>query len=121
MKIHTTIAALMLATLPLAQGNSDMRDWTFAEGSPLRAELTEYNEKTGEILLRKEDKSVIKFQRDELSTVDKAWLLQWVEFKEEMEAMVQKLGGIIEKKTGTGKFTTEYSVYHPSGTAPGAQ
>lgn len=121
MKIHTTIAALMLATLPLAQANSDMRDWTFAEGSPLRAELTEYNEKTGEILLRKEDKTVLKFQRDDLSTVDKAWLLQWVEYKEEMEAIVQKLGGSIEKMTGTGKFTTEYSVYHPSGSTPGAQ
>ncbi len=114
MKIHTTIAALLLATLPLARANSDMRDWAFVEGAPLRAELTEYNEKTGEISLRKEDKTVLKFQRDDLSTIDKAWLLQWVEFKEEMEAMVQKLGGTIEKKTGTGKFTTEYSVYHPS-------
>ncbi len=121
MKIQTTIAALMVATLPLLYANSDMRDWTFAEGSPLRAELTEYNEKSGEILLRKEDKTVIKFQRDELTTVDKAWLLQWLEYKEEMEAMVQKLGGSIEKKTGTGKFTTEYSVYHPSGSAPGAR
>lgn len=117
MKIQTLIAALMLATLPLAKANSDMRDWTFAEGSPLRAELTEYDEKSGVLSLRKEDKTVLKFQRDELSTVDKAWLLQWVEFKEEMEAMVHKLGGSIVKMTGTGKFTTEYSVYHPAGTA----
>lgn len=119
MKIHTTIAVLMLATLPLAKANSDMRDWTFAEGSPLRAELTEYNEKTGEILLRKEDKTVLKYQRDELSTVDKAWLLQWVEYKEEMEATVKKLGGTIVKHVGTGNFTTEYSVYHPAGTTVG--
>ena len=116
MKLHTTIATVMLASLPLAKANSDMRDWTFAEGSPLRAELTEYNEKTGELSLRKEDKTLFKFQRDQLSTLDKAWLLQWVEYKEEMEAMVQKLGGTIEKLAGTGKFTTEYSVYHPSGT-----
>ena len=53
---------------------------------------------------------MLKFQRDALSTPDKAWLLQWVEYKEKMEAMV--------KKTGTGRFTTEYFVYHPSGSAP---
>lgn len=116
MKIHASIAALMLATLPLAKANSDMRDWTFAEGARLRAELIEYNEMTGELSLRKEDKTLLKFQRDELTIADKAWLLQWLEYKEEMEAAVQKLGGSIEKKTGTGKFTTEYSVYHPSGT-----
>jgi len=116
MNIPTTIAALLLATLPLARANSDMRDWTFAEGAPLRAELTEYDEKTGEVSLRKEDKTVLKFQCDDLSTVDKAWLLQWIEYEEEMKAIVEKLGGTIEKKTGTGKFTTGYSVYHPSGT-----
>ncbi len=121
MKIHTTIAVLMLATLPLAMANSDMRNWNSAEGSPLRAELIGYNEETGELSLRKEDKTVIKFKRDELSTIDKAWLLQWVEYKEEMEALVKKLGGTIEKKVGIGKFTTEYSIYHPSGLAPDAR
>ncbi|HEX7260324.1 MAG TPA: hypothetical protein VF258_00760 [Luteolibacter sp.] len=119
MKIHTTIAALMLPLLPLAKANSDMRDWTFAEGGPLRAELTGYDEATGELSLRKENKTILKFRRDELSTIDKAWLLQWMEYKEEMETVVRKLGGTIEKMTGTGKFTTEYSVYHPSGTTAG--
>jgi hypothetical protein len=119
MKFHTYITALMLATLPFAKANSDMRDWTFGAGDSLRAELTEYNEETGEILLRKENKTILKFQRDDLSTVDKAWLLQWVEYKEEMEAMVNKLGGKVVRHTGTGTFTTEYSVYHPSGETPG--
>lgn len=121
MKICISIAALLIATLPLAKGNSDMRDWTPVAGDPLRAELVEFNEATGELSLRREDKTIIKFKRDELSTFDKAWLLQWVEYKEEMEAMVQKLGGTIERKTGTGKFTTEYSVYHPSGSTPEAR
>lgn len=121
MKIRLTIAVLLLVTLPLAKANSDMRDWTFAESAALRAELVEYNEATGELSLRKEDKTLIKLNRDELSTIDKAWLLQWVEYKEEMEAMVKKLGGTIERKVGTGKFTTEYSIYHPSGPTPPAK
>lgn len=121
MKITTAIAALFLATLPLAKANSDMRTWTFAEGAPVRAELTSYDEKSGVLQLRNEDKVIRKFQRDELATVDQAWLLQWVEYKEEMENTVKKLGGTLENQVGTGNFTTEYSVYHPTGSTPAEQ
>ncbi len=121
MKTTTAITTLLLATAQFVKANSDMRKWTFAEGPPLLAELTEFDEKSGELTLRMEDKTIFKFQRDELTTPDKAWLLQWIEYKEETEALVQKLGGTIERKTGTGKFTTEYSVYHPSGNTPGSQ
>jgi hypothetical protein len=85
----------------------------------LGAELLSFDEKTGEFALRKEDKTILTFQRDELSITDKAWLLEWLEFKEEKEALVEKLGGKIARHAGTGRFTTEYSVYHPSGDTPG--
>ena len=110
---------IILAMFQFAHANSDMREWTFAIGSKLGAELLSFDEKTGEFALRKEDKTILKFQRDELSLTDKAWLLEWLEFKEEKEAMVEKLGGKVVRHVGTGKFTTEYSVYHPSGPTPG--
>jgi len=118
MKSILALAAAILTSLQLAYANSDMRRWTFADKSSVHAELTAFNEATGEVSLRKEDKTVLKFQRDDLSIADKAWILEWVEFKEEMEALVEKLGGKIERHVGTGGFTTEYSVYHPTGSSP---
>lgn len=101
-----------------AQANSDMRKWTFANGSKMDAELLSLDEQTGEFELRKEDKTILKFQRNELSLTDKAWLLEWLEFREEKEALVEKLGGKVVRYVGMGKFNTEYSVYHPSGSTP---
>lgn len=121
MKILPILSAAWLAIPLAAMANTEMRQWKLADGSSLRAEILGFNEATGEIELRGEDKSLTKIKRDALSTPDKAWLLQWVEFQEETEALVGKLGGNITKKTGTGKFTTEYSVYRPSGTSPDAK
>jgi hypothetical protein len=116
--IHVT-AFILLALSLFARANSDMRQWTFADGSQMGAELLAFDEVSGEFSLRKEDKTILKFHRDQLSVTDKAWLLEWLEFKEEKEALVEKLGGKLVRHVASGKFTTEYSVYHPSGDTPG--
>jgi len=118
MNICSRAAAFLLSMLSLASANSDMRSWKFTAGEDVRAELVDYNEKTGLVTLRMEDKSILERQHAAMSLVDQAWLLQWVEYREEMQAILKNLNGTLESLSGTGKFTTEYSVFHPSGSTP---
>lgn len=115
MKLRSLLAALTLLNLPAARANSDMRDWRLAGGESLRAELVGYDEAGGRVSLRREDKSLREVRRDELSAIDQAWLLEWVEYAEEQAALVEKLGGRVVRHDSTGRFPTGYSVYHPSG------
>jgi hypothetical protein len=115
MEFRPLLAALTLLHLPPALANSDMREWRLADGGSLRAELADYDEACGRVSLRGEDKSLREIQRAELSTIDQAWLLEWVEYAEEQAALVDKLGGRIVRHDSAGRFPTGYSVYHPSG------
>ena len=121
MRVHSYIAAVLLATLSCAIANSDMRSWKFTEGKDLTAELVDYDEKTGKVSLRMEDKTIVEIRYTALSLVDQAWLLQWQEYMEEMRAILKNLNGTLERHTGTGKFTTEYTVFHPAGETPREQ
>lgn len=104
---------LLLATLVSARANNNMRDWKTASGKTYRAELLGYDESTKLVTLRLENQTEIQFNNDDLSTIDRAWLLEWTEFGEEMQAKLTQLGGTLTRHTSTGKFTTEYSVYQP--------
>lgn len=104
-----------------ALANSDMRKWELKDGSSIIAEMIDYQEESGSLTLRKEDKTVLKLTKSQLGPLDEAWLLQWVEFTEETRTLVGKLGGKIEKQTSTGRFPTEYSIYHPSENKPEAE
>ena len=121
MKIRSCIAAVFLTTLSCAIANSDMRSWKFVEGKDVKAELVDYDEKTGKVSLRMEDKTIVETRYSALSLVDQAWLLQWLEYMEEMRAILKNLNGTLERHTGTGKFTTEYTVFHPAGETPREQ
>ncbi|HEY8960640.1 MAG TPA: hypothetical protein VIM57_00440 [Luteolibacter sp.] len=104
-----------------ALANSDMRKWEFKDGTFLTAEMMDFQEESGVLTLRKEDKTVFKIDKGKLSPLDEAWLLQWVEFTEEAQALIAKLGGKLEKHASQGRFPTEYSVYHPSADIPEAE
>ncbi len=121
MKIRVYIAAILLATLCFASANDGMRSWKFIDGKDLTAELLDYEEKSGKVSLRMEDKTIFQSRYTEFSLVDQAWLLQWLEYMEEMRAILKNLNGTLERHEGIGKFTTEYTVYHPSGTMPREQ
>lgn len=121
MKTLSIFSAIFVTATSWLSANSDMRQWTFKSAPGVTAELLKYDEKSGTVVLRKEDKSEINFQQADFTPADQAWLLQWLEYREEMETLVSKLGGTIVRKTGTGKYTTEYSVYHPSGSVPGEE
>lgn len=102
-----------LATFSIASANNNMRDWKLASGESYSAELVSYDESKKIVTLRKENQTEIRLDHDALSAFDRAWLLEWIEFGEEMQAKLEKLGGSLTRHTSTGKFTTEYSVYQP--------
>ena len=97
----------------VAQANDQMREWMFASGKKEIAEIIAYDEPNKVATLRLLDKTQMKVSEQELSTIDRAWVLQWVEQDEELRSVVAKIGGTITQQSGTGKFKIGYTVYHP--------
>lgn len=116
LSIFTATCGILFSSFACA--NSDMRQWQLTAQREVKAEIVSFDEEKGAVVLRTEDKTLLNFAHADFTTSEQAWLLEWLEYKEEKEAMVAKLGGKIDRHTGTGKYTTEYSVYHPSGSAP---
>lgn len=99
--------------LHIAKANDQMRDWTLASGSKQQAEILAYNESKKLVTLRLPDQTKVQISEQDFSSIDRAWILQWVEQDEEARAMLAKIGGTVTEHAGTGKFTTHYAVYHP--------
>ena len=115
------IPLALCGLLTLAKANDQMRDWTLASGNKQQAEILAYDEQKKLVTLRLPDQTELKMGEHEFSTVDRAWILQWVEQDEEARAMLVKIGGTVTEHTGTGKFTTDYAVYHPPAAAAGTK
>lgn len=112
------IPLALCALLSFAKANDQMRDWTLASGQKQQAEILSYDEPKKLVTLRLPDQTEVRIGEQDLSTVDRAWVLQWVEQDEEARAMLEKVGGKITEHQGSGKFTTDYAVYHPPVAAP---
>lgn len=112
---------IILSTGAHSLANSEMREWSFVNGENLRAEIVSVDEATHTVRLRSEKGQEMVVSTDQLSTIDRAWILEWVEIAEELEAKLKKLGGRIAHYIGKGPTTTTgYYVYHPSSApAPG--
>lgn len=119
-KVVRLVAMLGPLACGLALGNSEIRTWTLADGTTQRAEIESVDEAAKTVSLRGEDGGDRTIPLDQLSNIDRAWVLEWIEMAEELEALVKKLGGRIEHFAGKGeKMTTGFHVYHP-GHAPDA-
>lgn len=118
MKLHF-ISLVFCGLLNIANANDQMRNWTFMSGEKKQAEIVSYDEAEKKVTLRLVDSQEVKYSEDELSAIDRAWVLQWVEQDEEARALLAKLGGKVTTHAGTGKFKTEYAVYHPPAAAEG--
>lgn len=102
-----------------ACANQNMRDWTILGSEKIHAELVTYDEDTKVVLLRLGDLSEVEIVKDKLSTLDRAWLLEWIESGEELREKAEKIGGIVTRHVGTDPQATEYSVYQPEPDAKG--
>lgn len=105
--------------LTIARANDQMREWTLASGNKQQAEILAYDEPKKLVTLRLPDQTEVRMGEQELSTIDRAWILQWVEQDEEARALLAKIGGTVTEHAGTGKFTTPYAVYHPPAAVEG--
>lgn len=113
MKILLILPPALCCLLSFARANDQMRDWTLASGKKQQAEILAYDEASQRVTLRLPDQTELRLGGQDLSTIDRAWVLQWVEQDEEARAMLAKIGGTVTEHAGTGKFTTPYVVYHP--------
>ncbi|HEX7261519.1 MAG TPA: hypothetical protein VF258_06855 [Luteolibacter sp.] len=114
MKKSLHLSFALCGLLSIAQANDQMRDWTLASGKKQQAEILSYDEAKKLATLRLPDQTEVRIEEKDLSPIDRAWILQWVEQDEEARAMLTKIGGRVTEHTGTGKFTTAYAVYHPA-------
>lgn len=115
MKFFLPLALCCLLTL--ARANDQMREWTLASGKKQQAEILAYDEPKKLVTLRLPDQTEVRISEQDFSSIDRAWILQWVEQDEEARALLTKIGGTVTEHAGTGKFTTAYAVYHPPAAA----
>jgi len=115
-RISQLIALIIAACFSLAttsQANTDVRNWT-VKGQQIKAELVDYEPGSGQVILRLKNEEENGFQFKDFSTIDKAWLVEWIEFEERLLAELEKVGGAFKHITTTGKYPTDLFVYYPS-------
>lgn len=118
---YDLIPLALCGLLNIASANDQMRKWTFASGETQQAEIVSYNEAEKRVTLRLSDQREVIFSEPEFSAIDRAWILQWVEQDEEARALLAKIGGTVTEHAGTGRFKTDYAVYHPPVATDGAK
>jgi hypothetical protein len=119
MKLLVLFPVALCCLLNFAKANDQMRAWTLTSGEKQQGEILAYDEPKKQVTLRLSDQTERQISEQDLSTLDRAWVLQWVEQDEEARAMLTKIGGTVTEHVGTGKFTTHYAVYHPPVAAAG--
>lgn len=112
-KPHIFSALILFASSLAASANNNMREWKLESGASYRAELVSYDEAAKTAVLRNEKGHEFTVNHAELSTIDRAWLLEWTEYGEEMQAKLAQIGGTVTRHASTGRLATEYSIYQP--------
>lgn len=96
-----------------AYANDQLRNWKFASGETLNAEIVSFDEVRNLVTLRLSDETMQEVDESEFSTLDRAWILQWVEKAEEAKMKLEEVGGRVMEYRAQGKYTTDYAVYYP--------
>lgn len=107
-----TIIGLLLAASALA--NTDERTWTLTSGEKIRAAQMSYDSEAGDVILLIDDADFRTVKFDDLSPIDKAWLIEWDQIEQEMDILINALGGRFEHYVAEGVFTTDLYVYYPT-------
>lgn len=119
-ELMKTIIKPLLLSLALcglfqnAHANDQMRDWTLASGEKKQGEILSFDEASRTATIRLSDGAVVKIIEGELSTIDRAWVLQWIEQDEEARELLKKIGGSVTEHAGTGTVKVDYAVYQPA-------
>ncbi|MFA6288100.1 MAG: hypothetical protein WC661_12015 [Opitutaceae bacterium] len=114
MRLFLTFFLLAILGLARLSANTDERDWSLESGGTLHAELIRYEEATGKVTLKFNNAGNRVFDIKEFSVVDRAWLTEWLEFEESLDAKLKTLGGRVEHLVTAGVYPTDLFVYYPS-------
>ncbi len=115
---HTPIACLLavfLAAFSIStQANTDARVWTLKTGEKIRAAQMSYDTESGDVILLINDTKECTIKFDDFSPIDRAWLIEWSQIEQEMNVLIDHLGGRFEHYVAEGAFTTDFFVYYPT-------
>lgn len=103
----------LLFTTAFSFGSDTFRTWKTKAGQSYGAELVSYDEAKKLVVLRLADEKIVELNYDELADLDRAWLLEWTEFTEEMQVKLQKMGGVLSAHKSKGNIPVDYWVYQP--------
>ena len=107
-----------MVTIALALGvvvaNSDVKTWTLKNKERFSAELVSYDEGADQVHLKIKEKEDRYFKLNEFSAVDKAWIVEWLEFEELLTESLDSVGGNFEHFLTPGQYPTNLYVYYPS-------
>ena len=96
-------------------GNTNLRTWTMSDGTKLRAELIEVDPSGNFVYLRKNERDPQFYRLSDFSTVDQAWLVEWLEVSERLNAKLDDLSGRFSHYNYIGDlFNYDFYIYEPS-------
>lgn len=84
-------AAACISFISDASANAEIRDWKLTDGSEFRGEIDEVDEVAQAVKLKNDKGGAAVIPLDELSTLDRAWVLQWIEFAEELAEAAEEV------------------------------
>lgn len=111
--ISRIIGILLFLCVGSTLANTDERIWTLKSGEKIRAAQMSYDSDSGEVVLLINDTEPRAVEFDNLSPIDQAWLVEWSQIEQEMNVLIEHLGGRFEHYVAEGEFTTDFYVYYP--------
>ena len=119
------LRALLVCMLLLTGGvvdcfaNSEVRSWLLTDGRKISAELLSYHETWNVVKLRLNERETRFFAFNALSAPDQAWVHEWADLGDALDALLERQGGEFLHFTSQGNYPTSYHVYYPPGMKEG--
>lgn len=116
-RIYFLVGLILLfcvAVVDSAKANTDLRQWRLATGENVTGELIDYDPQSGIVTLKLNFKENKQFSFEDFSLIDKAWLVEWVEFADRLGELVSELKGTFQHVITAGDYPTELFIYYPS-------
>lgn len=113
-KFLSLLSVVALTSLSNLQANTAVREWSYLDGASFRAMVTDWNSETDVVTLSTDDEQITKVKRIELSLGDQAYVRQWFNNREKLDAKLAEMGGEMQFLQTSGTYQTDFYVYTPS-------
>jgi|GEM_PF-798226 len=116
MRSHVYLLTLSFLFLTQLSANTNLRHWVMENDKKIHAELIGYDEAEDKVHLRIDEREDSYYQLGDFSTIDKAWLVQWLEVSEALDAKLDSVPGQFTHYNFQGEHSIyDFYVYEPSG------